>query len=250
MTTPELAIFLVGTVVGAFVSGLSGFAFGLVTLAVWVWLLPLAELTPLVLFGSLGAQLVAIPRVWPEADWQRLRPMLAIAVLGVPLGVLLIPYVSLESFRIAFGVLLIGFSLLQLFASGSSKAGEGARVGDSLVAFASSILGGLAGLSGVLLVAWGVVRAWEMRPFRAVLTLFNSTCQVIGLTVLAVAGGLTPTTLLRFAIMAPCLAVGAWLGVRALDHVSPEGFRRLVLILLLCSGATLILRALLQIFVA
>ena len=246
MTPPDLVLFLAGTFAGAFVSGLSGFAFGLVTLAIWVWLIPLPELTPLVLFGSLAAQLVAIPKVLPHADWHRLRPLLICAVVGVPIGVLLIPHVALDHFRIGFGALLIGFSLFQLVAASRWHVADSRRIGEMTAALAGGVLGGLAGLSGVVLVVWGVLRRWEMQPFRAVLTLFNTACHVVGLTTLLLAGALTSVTLLRCAIMVPFLALGAWLGVRAWRYVSPTGFRRLVLVLLLASGTTLILRGVLR----
>ena len=42
-----------GTVAGAFVSGLSGFAFGMVALTVWAWALDPRLISPLIVFGSL-----------------------------------------------------------------------------------------------------------------------------------------------------------------------------------------------------
>ena len=53
MTPGDYVVFLAGAFVAAFVSGLSGFAYALVSLAFWIWLFPLAEATPLVLFLSL-----------------------------------------------------------------------------------------------------------------------------------------------------------------------------------------------------
>lgn len=57
-----LSIFLLVLVGGAaagFTSGLSGFAFGLVGLSVWAWLLEPQLLAPIVVAGSLASQLVS-----------------------------------------------------------------------------------------------------------------------------------------------------------------------------------------------
>jgi uncharacterized membrane protein YfcA len=245
MPPADLALLLAGAFAGAFVSGLSGFAFGLVALTVWVWLLPLPELTPLVLFGSLAAQAMAIRHLLPQADWRLLRPMLVAAVIGVPVGVMLIAHVDLSVFRIAFGGLLIGFCLFQLAVGTRWHAPDVGRWAEFLVGLVGGVLGGLSGLSGVLAVVWGLLRRWGMQRHRAVLTVFNTACHILGLAALVIGGLITTTTLVRFGLMLPCLVAGAWLGVRAWRFVSPQGFRRLVLWLLLASGAILIVRGLL-----
>jgi uncharacterized membrane protein YfcA len=245
MPPVDLALLLAGAFAGAFVSGVSGFAFGLVTLTVWVWLLPLPELTPLVLFGSLAAQVMAIRHVLPHADWRLLRPMLVAAAIGVPAGVMTIALVDLAVFRIAFGALLIGFCLFQLAVGTRWHVPDLGRWAEFLVGLIGGALGGLSGLSGVLPVVWGLLRRWDMQQHRAVLTLFNTTCHILGLAGMIIGGLITTTTLVRFGLMTPCLVAGAWLGVRAWRYVSPQGFRRLVLWLLLASGTILIARGLL-----
>src|SRR5687767_2247074 len=106
MTAADLALFLIGTFVAAFVSGLSGFAYALVSLAFWIWLFPLAELTPLVLFGAVVSQAVAVPSVWRTVDWPTLWPMLGASLVFLPLGVWLIAHIDLDLFRLSFGLLL------------------------------------------------------------------------------------------------------------------------------------------------
>ena len=114
MTPGDYVVFLAGTFVAAFVSGLSGFAYALVSLAFWIWLFPLAEATPLVLFGAVVSQAVAVPSVWRTVDWPTLWPMLGASLVCLPLGVWLIAHTDLDLFRLSFGLLLIVYALFQL----------------------------------------------------------------------------------------------------------------------------------------
>ena len=51
---------LLGALVAGFVQGLSGFAFGLVAMAFWVWAVAPQLAGPLVVFGSLIGQLLLL----------------------------------------------------------------------------------------------------------------------------------------------------------------------------------------------
>jgi hypothetical protein len=62
---PPLVPLLAGAALGGFVQGLSGFAFGLVALAVWAWVMEPQVAGPLVVFGSLVGQLLAL------SSWRR-----------------------------------------------------------------------------------------------------------------------------------------------------------------------------------
>jgi hypothetical protein len=62
---PPLVPLLAGAALGGFVQGLSGFAFGLVALAVWAWVMEPQVAGPLGVFGSLVGQLLALP------SWRR-----------------------------------------------------------------------------------------------------------------------------------------------------------------------------------
>ena len=53
----ETLLVLLGAAAGGFVQGLSGFAFGLVSLAFWAWFVTPQLAGPMVVFGSLIASI-------------------------------------------------------------------------------------------------------------------------------------------------------------------------------------------------
>ena len=240
MTTIDLIVLLAGALVAAFVSGLSGFAFALVSLSFWIWRFPLAELSAIVVFGSLVSQATAMPGVLRHVQARLLLPFIGGAVFGLPLGTILIAHVNQGAFRLGVGLLLLMFSGFQLLLGPVRRPWQGGGLAaEAAIGWISGVLGGLVGLSGVAPAMWSVVRGWSKERQRGLFLVFNSFCHVVALAGLAVAGYITAATLERFALLMPCLIGGAWLGTRAYGHVSPDQFRRIVLMLLAASGIVL-----------
>jgi uncharacterized membrane protein YfcA len=229
-----------GTVAGAFVSGLSGFAFGMVALSVWAWALDPRLISPLIVFGSLVSQLLSFGAARPGFSWRRLLPFLIGGAAGVPLGVWLLGTIDLAWFRAVTGTLLILYSAGSLLARDLPALTHGGRLADAGVGLIGGIMGGLAGLSGPVPVLWCTLRRWERDAQRAVFQSFNTAVHVIALTGYAASGILSATVGWTFALMLPAIVVPTWLGARLYRRISETAFRRLILALLLVSGCVLV----------
>src|SRR2546423_13626971 len=90
ITIPNLAIFLAATFAAAVITGIAGFAFGLIAAAVWLLILtPLQTATLIIAFG-LVVQGVSVWKLRRALRCARLWPFLAGAALGAPLGVVVL----------------------------------------------------------------------------------------------------------------------------------------------------------------
>jgi hypothetical protein len=78
---------LLGTLVAGFVQGLSGFAFGLVAMTFWVWVIKPQLAGPLVVFGSLIGQMLSLGSLRHSFDRRRLWPFILGGCAGTPIGV-------------------------------------------------------------------------------------------------------------------------------------------------------------------
>ena len=88
-----------GAAVAGFVQGLSGFAFGMVSMSFWAWALDPRLAAALAVFGSLTGQLLAVFSVRRGFDWKMLWPFVAGGLAGVPLGVQLLPMLDMTWFK-------------------------------------------------------------------------------------------------------------------------------------------------------
>ena len=62
-TNETLLIITIGAVIAGFVQGLSGFAFGMVAMSFWVWIIDPKLAVAMVVFGALTGQIIAAVRV-------------------------------------------------------------------------------------------------------------------------------------------------------------------------------------------
>src|ERR1700686_1983941 len=111
----EIPLFLLATFAGALVAGLSGFAFGLVTASIWLYILtPLQTATLIIAFGLI-VQGYSVWKLRGALDWKKLWPFVLGAALGVPVGVSILPWPNPAHVRIGVGIFLVLYSLYALF---------------------------------------------------------------------------------------------------------------------------------------
>jgi uncharacterized membrane protein YfcA len=116
-------------------------------------------------------------------------------------------------------------------------AGRGA---DAAVGFFNGALGGATGLGGILPTIWSGLRGWPRDEQRAV---FQPTAVATFLMTIAAFGGvgiITADTVRLFMIGVPPLVAGSWLGWMLYGKLDEGTFRKVVLVLLLMSGMTLV----------
>lgn len=241
MSVETIAVVLFGSAAAAFVCGLSGFAFGMVALSVWVWVLEPAMLAPLVIFGSLVAQLITIRTAWSGADLRLLAPILIGGVCGVPLGAAALTVIDPAQFRLAVGCVMVSYSTFMLLVRQPPRIARwGGRVADLVSGFVGGIMSGFAGLSAPAPTIWGVLRGWEKDRLRCTLQVFNLAMHSSTTTAYLLNGTITTAHAGIFAMMLPVLLVAALVGARLYRMLNDVTFRRIVLCLLFVGGLAML----------
>jgi uncharacterized membrane protein YfcA len=237
--TIEISVFLLATFAGAFVAGLSGFAFGLVAASLWLYILtPVQSATLIIAFGLL-VQGYSVWKLREALEWQKLWPFIAGAAIGVPAGVTLLTWSDPRSVRIGVGIILILYSVYAFFRP-TLKFSGGGRAGDGAVGFFNGVLGGLTGLAGILVTIWCNFRGWPKDVQRTVFQPVAVANFLMSALWLGAKGIVTAETAKFFVIGLPCLLAGTWLGLKLFGRIDEAAFRKIVLALLLVSGVTLL----------
>ena len=239
----DVAIFLCGTLAAAFVTGLAGFAFGMVAAAVWVYALTPPQVPTLIAAYALLVQGYAVWKLRHLLDWHRLMPFIVGSAIGIPAGIMALRWASPAQFRIGVGALLILFSLYNLLRPKMPEMKQAGGGADAAIGVLNGVIGGSTGLAGIVTVIWTGMRGWSRDEQRAV---FQPTGVASFLMILVAFGGtgvITRETLRLFLIGLPALAFGTWLGWVLYGKLDESAFRRIVLVLLLISGVTLIASA-------
>lgn len=232
---------LAGAFIGGLVSGLTGFGTGLTALPFWIHAMPPLLASPLVVVCSVVAQLQTLPAIWHAIELRRIMPFVVGGLLGVPIGIALLPYVSAQAFKAGLGLLLVvtcGFFLLMQV---RPIVRRGGRLADASIGFGGGVLGGLAGLAGPLPTLWTGLRNWDKDTRRAVLQGFNLSILAFALVLQTTTGLMTLELGKMILIALPGTLFGAWCGRRLYARLDTRGFEKIVLLLLTLAGIGLIL---------
>src|SRR5207245_6553694 len=106
LQTLDLILFAIGTFTAALVTGVAGFAFGIVAAAVWLHFLSPAQATALIVAYGLIVQGVSVWKLRRAIKWPRLAPFLVGGVIGVPVGAELLRWTGPGNLRMAVGASL------------------------------------------------------------------------------------------------------------------------------------------------
>lgn len=222
--------------------GLSGFGFGLTAMTLWAWTLEPRLAAPLAVFGALTGQVIAALSVRRGFDLKRLAPFIAGGLLGVPLGIFILPRLDIPLFKGLLGLLLVVMCPLMALAPRFPHV-RGGRLGDAIAGAAGGAMGGLGGFTGVVPTLWCTLRGFDKDAQRAVIQNFNLSMLVVAFSGYIAAGIVTRDMLPLFAIVAPAMLIPSLLGARLYVAISDTGFRQVVLGLLTLSGVALLVAA-------
>ncbi|WP_232628988.1 sulfite exporter TauE/SafE family protein [Methylobacterium sp. Leaf118] len=229
-----------GAALAGFVQGLSGFAFGLVAMSVWAWVIDPKLAAVLAVSGALTGQIVAAFSVRRGFDLARLAPFVLGGLAGIPLGVALLPRLDMDWFKAILGTLLVIWCPAMLFARHLPRLTAGGRIADAAVGLGGGLLGGLGGFTGTLPTLWCTLRGYERDMQRAIIQNFNLSMLLVTMLVYTASGLVTAATLPMLAVVLPTMLLPTFLGTRVYTGLSEAGFRRIVLGLLTTSGMAML----------
>jgi len=236
----------IATVVfGAFVvRGMSGFGAGMIAVPLLAFAIPLQLAVPLCSLLVFVLFIVLVIRdhqqvVWAEL-WRLVPPTIIGAVLGLWLFAVLdnrVLVTMLGSFLVLYSLYMLAVSVLGLPQLRCSV--RWAWPAGFLGSFFDTLFGGGGGTLVVIYVnARGVSRA-GFRATVAALWFFEMIARIGGY---AWAGFYDANTLLLFALMLPVMWAGTVAGERLGNRVDSETFTRVLALMLLASGISLLVK--------
>jgi len=233
-------LFLTGTFLAALVAGLGGFAFGIVAAGIWLFILTPLQTASLIMGLGLVVQGYSVWKLRDALSWSRLAPLLIGTAFGVPLGVFALAHADPHYLRLGIGAVLVLFSLYSLWRPTIKPIKADAMAGDLGAGFLNGVLGGATGLAGIVTVIWCQLRGWTKDQQRAVFQPVGVATFAMSAAWLGGQGSISREVIRLFVVALPVVLVGTWLGLKFFGRLDEAQFRKVVLILLLASGAVLL----------
>lgn len=235
-----LTVMIGGALLAGFVSGLTGLGTALIALSLWLHVADPAFAVPIAATIAVAAHVTTLAFVRHGVVWPRLLPFLAGGLVGMPIGVLLLPTLDREAVKLGLGLFLLAYCAYGLAVRQPPVVRWGGRAADALVGVGGGFLGGLASLSGPLPTIWAGLRGWPKDEQRGVFQPFNLAILLTAAIGHYASGrvALSDAGIVAGAVGAAILGAGA--GLWVYRRASDAQFRRYVLIMLLLSGLSLV----------
>ena len=219
----------------AFFSALAGFGFAVISTPFLVLFLPPQQVVPTVILCWMPLAVVLVWKCRKEANIRRYGRLLIGSVLGLPLGVYILAHADEATLRSGIGALTLLAALSMFFKPSRPFANE--QWLTSGVGFVSGILGGASGISGPVVVLFGLNQGWQPQGMRADLLHYFLTSYLVALLMFRKAGILDMAAIELGSMAIPGIIAGYFAGTRLVGRISPVFFRRLALAVITISGA-------------
>ncbi len=247
-TVASVLLLAVGAAAGGFINGLAGFGTGLMSLGIWLEVMPPQQAVAVVALMSVvsGVQSLWLIRREVRAGLQRLPRFLLPALIGLPLGACLLSLVTAAQLKLGLASLMVLYGVYFLFKTKLPQGMKPHPAADAAVGFAGGLMGGAASLSGVLPTMWCAMLPWTKMETSAVLRPYNIVVLSLAAAAFAVKGVYTAETVLVAVAAVPVTLLASRGGLALFRRLSNTGFRRLLIVMMFASGAVILVRELPQ----
>ena len=231
---------IIATLAAFFVKGLCGFANTLVFTSILSFGVSNSSISPVELLLGYPTNFILAWKERKSIRWEICLPLALLVVVGTIPGVLFLKSANVSSIKVLFGaiIVLIGAEMLWSDANGSRfKQSKFLLI---LIGILSGILCGLYGVGALLGAYLGKVTN-DSHSFKAnICTVFviENTLRIVLYTVW---GLLTFDVLKQAVILLPFMLIGLGSGMLSGKFLDEKIVRKLVIVMLIVSGAALIL---------
>jgi uncharacterized membrane protein YfcA len=240
----DVWILAVGAAVAGLVQGISGFAFAMVAMSIWVWGVEPQLAAVMAVFGGLTGQIISVIRVRRGWHVSLLWPFLVGSALGIPIGTRLLPMLDANRFKLVLGGMLVVCCTAMLATKRLPSITHGGRLADAAVGLLGGVMAPLSGFSGLAPALWATLRGYTKDAHRAVLQNFNLVVLAATMASLVWSGRARAEHLPNMGVVAASLVVPSIWGSKIYLGLSPVAFRNGVLWILVFAGLTMLASAL------
>jgi uncharacterized protein len=230
----EYLLAFVMVTVGAAVSGMAAFGFSLVIVPPLLLIFDPETITTLVIVLTLVTRWVVLVDAWASIRWRAVAIMAPTGFIGSFAGAYVLKELDDSYIKLMASAVVIVSALLLL--RGRTIPGANAPASGPVAGFMSGFLNTATGMAGPPAVLLFSARDYATQVFRGSLTAFFYLISITGFIALIEQDLVGRRQLALSLAMLPAALIGTYAGQRLTRRFSQETFRRIVLLLLICTG--------------
>lgn len=221
-----------------FIKGLCGFANTLVFSTILSFSTNNVNISSVELVLGLPGNIMISYKERKSVDWKVCIPLAGLVLLGDIPGILMLKNTDTQVIKGIFGFVIIAIGLEMLFREymGSAKKSQILLI---VIGVLSGILCGLYGIGALLAAYMGRVTD-NSSAFKGNLCIVFLIDNLFRLVMYSVTGIITVDTLKQSVILIPFMGLGLYLGMKGSSFLDEKKIKKLVIIMLILSGISLI----------
>ena len=219
--------FVVFTVfIASIIRGFNGFGFSATCISGFSFILPAIEIVPIILILEVIISIFMAPYVWSKIDWNFILKILVGIIIGSPVGLYLLKYLTPDVTHLSVCVLVIFFSLLLMRGYTNQKINN--KYGKFFTGIISGALNGLTTLGGMPVALFLLTTSIQPAIIRGSLAALFFLTDIYAFVLSFFVGIVELTTIYRMLPLIIILPIGVYIGDKFFVKSKEETYRKVV----------------------
>jgi len=212
--------------IASIIRGFNGFGFSATCISGFSFIFPAIEIVPIILALEVIISIFMVPYVWSKIDWNFVFKLLIGIIIGSPIGLYLLKYLSSDITHLSVCIFIIFFSFLLM------KGYENKKIDNSyakmFTGIISGTLNGLTTLGGMPVALFLLVTSIQPAVIRGSLAALFFLTDIYAFALSSVAGIVDITTIYRTLLLIIILPIGVYIGDKFFVKSKEETYRKVV----------------------
>ena len=226
LTLVEIYFVLLIVFVASVIRGFNGFGFSATCISGFSFILPAIEIVPIILILEVLISIFMAPYVWKKIDWNLVFIVLIGIIIGSPIGLFLLKYLSPETTHLYVCIIIIFFSILLM--KGYSNKNIFNYRSKIFTGIISGTLNGLTTLGGMPVALFLLVTSIQPAVIRGSLAALFFLTDIYAFALSFLAGIVDMTTIYRSIPLIIILPIGVFIGDKFFVKSKEALYRKVV----------------------
>ena len=226
------------------VRGFNGFGFSAISVSGLSFILPPIEIVPIILLLEVFVSIFMIPYIWNKIDWKFVIQILIGIIIGSPIGLLLLKYLSPQITHLIICLVVIFFSLLLMRGYVNLKINNlFSKIATGII---SGVVNGFSTLGGLPVALFLLLTSIQPAVIRGSLAALFFLTDIYAFTLSFFSGIIDMITIYRVLSIILVLPFGIYIGDKFFVKTKEATYRKAVFYFLILISLIGILRILLS----
>ena len=231
LSLENFIIIFVIVFIASIIRGFDGFGFSATCVSGFSYILPAIEVIPIILILEVVISIFMIPYIWNKIDWKFVFQLSIGIMIGSPVGLYLLQYLSANITHLLICLIIIFFSILLMKGFYNQKINN--AYGKTITGFISGILNGFSTLGGLPVALFLLIINVQATIIRGSLAALFFLTDIYAFILSSFVGIVNLTTIFRILPLIIAIPIGVFIGNKFFTKSKETTYRKIILIFLI-----------------